>query len=403
MMADAKRKKFNAILIYSTSRFARNHEESIVYRNMLKREGVDVISITQPSVDYKTDILMNALYAVMDERYSIDLSENTKRGMKEKASRGIFVSNAPFGYRRAESNKPLVIHEGEGAIIRWIFESYIAGQPMFTMAKEINARGYKQKYGSHFDRRAIHRMLTNPTYKGYVKWTCDGETIYMPADHKGIVDEETFERVQALLKENIRKRAYKVRDSEVCAHWLAGLLRCTKCGTTFVHVKGYNGRSNRFRCGNYANAGCANNHSVSAAALESIVITYLKNINVEEITFVKDAKISAMIGNNVENAIKQLEKALDRAKQAYLQEIDTLEEYKANKESITREISSIKATMDKSEAPVNYQEVKTNINNLVELLLSDEPNKIKNQAAKNIISKIIVDEASGNYDFYFFS
>jgi thioesterase domain-containing protein len=323
--------------------------------------------------------------------------------MKEKASRGIFVSNAPFGYRRVERNKPLQIHEEEGRIIRWIFESYIAGQPMFAMAKEINARGYKQKYGSHFDRRAIHRMLSNPTYKGFVKWTCDGETIYMPADHKAIVDEETFERVQVLLCENIRKRAYKVRDSEICAHWLAGLLRCNKCGTTFVHVKGYNGRVNRFRCGNYANAGCVNNHSISVATLENIVITYLKNINVDEITFVKDAKISATIGNNAENAIKQLEKALERAKQAYLQEIDTMEEYKANKESITREIESVKATMNTSEATVNYQEVKANINNLVGLLISNEPHKVKNQAAKNIISKIVVDEVNGDYDFYFFS
>ncbi len=87
MLHAAKQKKFEVILIYNTSRFARNHEESVVYRAMLKREGIEVISITQPNIDEKTDLLMNALYAGMDERYSLDLSENVKRGMMEKAMR----------------------------------------------------------------------------------------------------------------------------------------------------------------------------------------------------------------------------------------------------------------------------------------------------------------------------
>lgn len=68
MIAAAKQHLFDVILIYHSNRFARNHEESIVYKSMLKRDcGVDLISITQPPVDRKTDMLTGAIYAVMDE------------------------------------------------------------------------------------------------------------------------------------------------------------------------------------------------------------------------------------------------------------------------------------------------------------------------------------------------
>jgi len=404
MIADALKKNFDTILIYNTSRFARNHEESIVYRNMLKREGIEVISITQPSVDYKTDILMNALYAVMDERYSIELSENVKRGMKEKASRGIYISCAPLGYIRKESNKPLVIDETESQLVNWIFTEYSRGNSMFAMARDLNKKGYRAKRGNPFDRRGILRILTNPIYKGYMSWSCDGDTIYMRADHPPIIDEDTFEKVQVMISENKKTKVRKVRDSATCAHWLAGIIRCPICGTTYVYVKGYKGRANRLRCGNYSNASCTNKHTIKVSIMENIVVEYLTHTPANQLLFSKIQNEETILESNAKVQIPKLKKALERAKEAFLQGIDTLDEYKQNKENITQEIETLEGTLKTNIQPVvNERKTKNKIQALVDIIQSDGDAKTKNMLIRSIIHKILPNPEANSFDFYFFS
>ena len=83
-LAKTKPKPFDAVLLWKFSRFARNREDSIVYKSMLRRQlGIEVISISEPLTDDKTSILMEAIIEAMDEYYSINLAEEVKRGMTE--------------------------------------------------------------------------------------------------------------------------------------------------------------------------------------------------------------------------------------------------------------------------------------------------------------------------------
>lgn len=82
--AKTKPRPFDAILLWKFSRFARNREDSIVYKSMLRRElGIDVISISEPLADDKMSIIMEAMIEAMDEYYSLNLAEEVKRGMTE--------------------------------------------------------------------------------------------------------------------------------------------------------------------------------------------------------------------------------------------------------------------------------------------------------------------------------
>ena len=95
MIADAKRKPhpFDLILLWKFSRFARNRQDSIFYKSMLRREcGIDVISITEPLSPDPTSILIEALLEAMDEYYSVNLAQEVRRGMNEKFRRGGIVS-----------------------------------------------------------------------------------------------------------------------------------------------------------------------------------------------------------------------------------------------------------------------------------------------------------------------
>ena len=92
-LAKTKPKPFDVILVWKFSRFARNREDSVVYKSMLRKElNIDVVSISESVGDDKMSILFEAMIEAMDEYYSINLAEEVKRGMTEKAKRGGVLS-----------------------------------------------------------------------------------------------------------------------------------------------------------------------------------------------------------------------------------------------------------------------------------------------------------------------
>ena len=98
-MAKSKEHPFDVILVWKFSRFARNQEESIVYKSLLKKNHVEVVSVSEPLVDGPFGTLIERIIEWMDEYYSIRLSGEVLRGMTEKALRGGYQSSLPLGYR----------------------------------------------------------------------------------------------------------------------------------------------------------------------------------------------------------------------------------------------------------------------------------------------------------------
>lgn len=82
----------DVILVWKFSRFARNQEESIVYKSLLsKKHNVEVTSVSEPLVDGPFGSLIERIIEWMDEYYSIRLSGEVTRGMTEKALRGGYL------------------------------------------------------------------------------------------------------------------------------------------------------------------------------------------------------------------------------------------------------------------------------------------------------------------------
>lgn len=91
---------FEAILLWKFNRFARNQEESIVYKSMLRKKcNVDVISTTQQTTKDIYGDLIERIIEWTDEFYSIQLGEDVFRGMTENALRGNFQASPAFGYK----------------------------------------------------------------------------------------------------------------------------------------------------------------------------------------------------------------------------------------------------------------------------------------------------------------
>jgi len=103
MIAAAKKKErsFEAILVWKLSRFARNREDSILYKSLLRKRGITVISINEQIDDTAAGKLLEGMIEVIDEFYSTNLAQDTMRGMKENISRGFFNGGTtPFGYKK---------------------------------------------------------------------------------------------------------------------------------------------------------------------------------------------------------------------------------------------------------------------------------------------------------------
>ena len=220
MIAIAKEKDhpFDRIYVWKFSRFARNQEQSIVYKNLLKKNGVSVKSVSETIPDDHFGTLIERIIEWMDEFYLINLSAEVSRGMNEKVSRGEPAIPAPFGYLNAE--KTYVPDEESGAadIIREIFQRYADGEKQREIAISIGQRGIRTKRGNMPENRWVEYILWNPAYIGKIRWTPDGSKVVSKRDYlndnieiidgnwQPLISMELWNKVQEMLLK--QKEAY---------------------------------------------------------------------------------------------------------------------------------------------------------------------------------------------------
>lgn len=202
-IAKGKPKPFDVIIVHRFDRFARNREDSVIYKSLLKKEqDIRVVSVTEQLEDDKFSIILESMLEAMAEYYSLNLSDEVKKGMMEKASRGGFQTRPPFGYEVKEKGT-LQIIESEAEIVRYIYSKFNQdSMAPVELARVINKLGYKTKNNKAFETRSIERILTNPLYMGYVRWNCtnrikgkvvkndEEQWVIAKGEHESIINEE---------------------------------------------------------------------------------------------------------------------------------------------------------------------------------------------------------------------
>lgn len=410
-LAKSKPKPFEAILVWKYSRFARNREDSVVYKSMLRKQcGIDVVSISESTGDDKMSILFEAMIEAMDEYYSINLSEEVKRGMTEKAKRGGVLSVAPFGYKVVDGEYMIV--ESEALIIKEAFSDYMAGSGFLTIAKKFNAMGIKTHRGNAIENRTVEYWLNNPTYIGKTRWNPTGKTsrdytnknvIISDGTHEPIIDDDLWNAVQQKLREDkARYKSHMRKPKKGMSYWLNGVLRCGKCGSTLINCGGF------YLCGNRQKGVCTGNGGIGLKTITNLVIDNLEKILDSDdvcVKFASSSKIKEEPGTS--NTLRLLQVKLDeanrkfeRVKQAYESGIDTIEEYKQNKQKITKEISELKNLITEEESqkqdeiPDEQNKVtgkfREEIKKVSDILKSEDVSiEEKNGVLKSIIKEIV--------------
>jgi DNA invertase Pin-like site-specific DNA recombinase len=421
MIAIAKEKThpFDVIYVWKFSRFCRNQEESMVYKNLLKKKGVSVVSVSEPIPEGHFGSLLERVIEWMDEFYLVNLGAEVMRGMTEKASRGEPTCAPPFGYIMKDKKYYPDEESGAADVVREIFQRYADGDGMREIVTSFHDRGIKTKNGVNIDMRRIDYILHNPCYIGKIRWSPDGSKavsrkqydneniMVVDGHHEPIISMELWEKVQKRL-EQVKKSYPKFsRREQPIDYMLKGLVRCSACGSTL----GCNGttsgkaKAKCLQCCNYSRGSCRTSHSITIPKINQAFIEGLEMaLDTKEFAILpKKPKKSDVTAVDYDKLIAVEERRLARAKEAYLAEIDTIEQYGQNKKEITARIDELIAKRDK-ETPVeiDIDSYAKKVAEIVDFIKrTDVTEKAKNEALHTIIETIIYEKAKGNLAIYF--
>ena len=416
MIATAKEPThaFESIFVWKYSRFARNQEEAIMYKNLLKKNGVSVRSISEPSSDSPFAPLIERIIEWMDEYYLINLSGEVRRGMKEKATRGEALGRAPFGYR--VENKKYVPDEN-AEIVRYIFNRYASGVGYMALTHELVEQGVKTAKGRVPSCAMVEYILHNPAYIGKTRWSEEGRlqhrhpvseteadsVVYVDGKHEALIDIDTWNIVQERLQERHIETKYRRRGGHM--YMLKGVIRCGSCGATLIPIGHKSGLS--LQCCNYGRGTCRVSHSIKIEKINEMVFQALEEIaETNSFVFVPSSQQKPTINRDWEKLIATEESKLARAKTAYLEGAFEVEEYKSLKESIEANISHLKQVSGSSSAADDSKvDLATYHNKVMEVLAviksPDVDEQTKNEALKSILDRIVFNRPDNTLNFFF--
>ena len=287
---------FQAILVWKLSRFARNREDSILYKALLRRRGVQVISINEQIDESPTGRLLEGMIESIDEFYSANLGQDTRRGMKENAQRG-FLNGAPvaFGYRAifTEINevkkRMMELDEKEAPIVRRVFDLFLQGEGAKRIAECLNVEGFRTRKGSRWNKSIIHYLLKNETYTGTYLWNqfnksnglkvanAKSEVVRIPNHHTSLVEPAIFDHVQRTIKE--RAPEMKSHPRAVASqHLLSGLVSCAHCSAQMIASTAKSGKFVYYSCQRKFKEGKAScsQKSLNAKKFEPCIVDTIK-------------------------------------------------------------------------------------------------------------------------------
>lgn len=416
-LAKSKEHPIDTIIVWKFSRFARNQEESIVYKSLLKKNNVDVVSVSEPLIDGPFGSLIERIIEWMDEYYSIRLSGEVMRGMTQNAIRGHYQSDAPIGYRSPGNKKPPEKDPKTVQIPIMMKDLLLSGSSLLQIARKLNEQGYRTKHGNLWDARGVRYVLENPFYTGISRWNYTDrgrqlkpadEVIYTKGNWESLWDKATLEEIKKHLAMNMRKT--KSRDVSAAKHWLSGLLICSSCGGTLAYSGTKNSRG--FQCWKYTKGFCNESHYIGIHPIEKMVIEYLESVlHSPAIVYTVISSASADADSKLADLEKQLQKVENkekRIKAAYLNEIDTLEEYKANKAALLEERATIEKNiklLTVSNADMSKEEMdkkmKQNISALLAVLQDDSADYVqKGNMMRNVVDHIVFDRGNTSLDMF---
>ena len=342
LLQDATENKFDLVIVWKLNRISRKLLDILNIVELLNKHNIAFRSLTE---NFETEtpsgkLQLNIMGAIGEfERETI--AENVKMGLLARAKEGRWNGGVVLGYDLVELNNEgkkrkntvLKINEKEANTVRRIFELYSQGHGYKAVVNRINKEGHKTKRNGEFAVSTVKEILQNPVYIGKIRYNVrqdwskkrrnniNANPILSDGIHEPIIDVETWNKVQVILKERSKKHN-KVYD---CEFPLTGILKCPVCGagmtinrSTAKRKDGTRRINEYYSCGNWKNKGTAvcNSNSIRVEVADEYVLnkimelindeTILRKV-VDNINQNKSTKLKPIL-EHLEQINKEIEK-----------------------------------------------------------------------------------------------
>lgn len=437
LLNDATKNKFDLVIVWKLNRISRKLLDILNIVELLNKHNIAFRSLTE-SFETETPsgkLQLNIMGAIGEfERETI--AENVKMGMIARSKEGQWNGGVVLGYDsiqlnnegKKRKNTVLKINENEANTVRKIFQLYSEGNGYKAIVNRINKEGYKTKRGNQFAVSTVKEILRNPIYIGKIRFNVrqdwgkkrrkniNDNPILVEGQHEAIIDVETWNKVQVILKERSKKHN-KVYDSE---QPLTGILRCPVCGAGMTISRSTRKRADGSKvileyycCGNWKNKGTAvcNSNTIRVEKAnayvmdkvselmndESILRKVVDNINKNKSTKLKPTlKQMEQLNKEIDKLNIKKDKNLELFEDGILAKSELSTRVKAINDDIEKlklREQELKQEVDLAEGePVSYELVRDVMTRFKEVFLSMGTSQQRKQLIHLLISKITMNK-----------
>ena len=310
MIKDCEAGKIDMVLVYKLDRLSRSQKDTMyLIEDVFEKNNVGFTSMTE-NFDTSTPHgkFIVGILAVFAQLERSKITERTTLGKKARAAEGKWHGGRwiPIGYDY--ENGLLIPNEYEKMQILEIADLFLKRTPVRTIATMMTEKGYKHKYGN-WDAKAIKRVLTNPVTIGLIK---DGEHLH-PGLHDGIIEQETFDAIQVIMKERQDVHGTK---RPAAKSLLSSMLFCKHCGGRYARQG--NGKGTLYYCC-YSRSkkvpkmikdpDCKNKYH-RAEELDAAILAEIKKLSIdpEYVDYVRKNKPKNDVNEKIKSITSEIEK-----------------------------------------------------------------------------------------------
>jgi len=327
----------NGILAWHPDRLARNSVDGgkIIYLIDIGK----IIDLHFPTYRFDNTAQGKFMLSIAfgQSKYYIDnLSENVRRGLREKLRRGEWPGCAPLGYVNDLITRTIKPDPEKARFVFKTFELYATGSySLEELLKEVHRWGLMAKAGKPIFKSCLAKMLRNPFYYGHMIYKKEE----YEASHPPLVSKKLFDRVQEVLGQ----KAKPMKKGEI-KFAFTGFIKCGECGASITaeRQKGHT----YYRCTKKI-VKCSQKFLREEALLEQINKVILKvfidNETKEKISnrleklFQEESKASSSLSRQLQDKLREFDDRIECLIDLYIAKEISQEEYQRKKARILNE------------------------------------------------------------------
>ncbi|MGT2828998.1 recombinase family protein [Streptococcus hillyeri] len=342
LIKDAKKKKFDTVLVYKLDRLSRSQKDTLyLIEDIFLENNIDFVSLLE-NFDTSTPFgkAMVGILSVFAQLEREQIKERMQLGKlgRAKSGKSMMWAKTSYGYDYHKGTGEMTINELEAIVVKDIFQSYLEGMSITKLRDKINEK-YPKTPAWHY--RIIRGILANPVYCGYNQYK--GQVF--PGNHEPIISDEVFNKTQKELKIRQHKAAEIGNPRPFQAKYmLSGIAQCGYChaplklilgvirkdGTRFMKyecyqriprkTKGVTVYNNNEKC----HSGYYYKEDIEAYVLKEISNLQNDNDCLDELF--SNPETDAIDRDNYQKQIEEITKKLSRLNDLYIDDRITLED-----------------------------------------------------------------------------